>query len=61
MPAAAQTLAMKTMNRENRNLQQLHSISQISSSHGLERKYNAIKNLAGFVCAMSPVTQGVCR
>lgn len=42
IPTAARKLEMKTMHRKNRNLQQLHSISQISSSAGLERQYNEI-------------------
>jgi hypothetical protein len=61
IPAAALNLEMKTMYRKNRNLQQLLSISQISSSDGWERHYNEIKSLETVVCATCAVREGTLR
>jgi hypothetical protein len=40
IPAAARKLVVKNMHAMNRNLLELHSISQISSSDGWERQVN---------------------
>jgi hypothetical protein len=45
IPASARKLAMKTMHAKNCNSLELHSISQISSSNGLERQNNEITSL----------------